>query len=196
MRLRTTTLLLHYAFSNVSHRASFLLTPARHCNRIRCERGLLHAKRLIHHINININEMILSSSLSSSSSSSIEDVRVDPDVEDTKERVKMMSDGDKMMTTYSEKETISSDHHAGNSYPKVERFIAIGSGGDDFADAMVMAVESVLDEPIPDASVKKRVSSMGRYISVNIGPVQLISRDQVKAVYEAMMKDSRLKFFF
>ncbi|KAL9660300.1 hypothetical protein QQ045_025113 [Rhodiola kirilowii] len=83
-----------------------------------------------------------------------------------------------------------------NSYPTVRRFIAIGSGGDDFADAMVFAVESVLQEPIPDGSVKKRVSSMGRYISVNIGPVQVTSRDQVKAVYEAMMKDARMRYFF
>jgi len=36
-----------------------------------------------------------------------------------------------------------------NSYPTVRGFTAIGTGGDDFVQAMVVAVESVLQEPIP-----------------------------------------------
>lgn len=36
-----------------------------------------------------------------------------------------------------------------NSYPTVRGFTAIGTGGDDFVQAMVVAVESVLQQPIP-----------------------------------------------
>ncbi|MBA0751146.1 hypothetical protein Gogos_002509 [Gossypium gossypioides] len=39
-----------------------------------------------------------------------------------------------------------------NSYPCVRGFIAIGTGGDDFVRAMVVAVESVLQQPIPESS--------------------------------------------
>ena len=37
-----------------------------------------------------------------------------------------------------------------NSYPTVRGFTAIGTGGDDFVQAMVVAVESVLQHPIPE----------------------------------------------
>jgi hypothetical protein len=39
-----------------------------------------------------------------------------------------------------------------NSYPTVRGFTAIGTGGDDFVQSMVVAVESVLQEPIPKVS--------------------------------------------
>ncbi|TJX35486.1 DUF493 domain-containing protein, partial [Soehngenia saccharolytica] len=41
-----------------------------------------------------------------------------------------------------------------NSYPTVRGFIAIGTGGDDFVQAMVGAVESVLQRPIPEGRVR------------------------------------------
>lgn len=37
-----------------------------------------------------------------------------------------------------------------NSYPTVRGFTAIGTGGDDFVQAMVVAVESVIQKPIPE----------------------------------------------
>ncbi|MQL94039.1 hypothetical protein Taro_026693 [Colocasia esculenta] len=37
-----------------------------------------------------------------------------------------------------------------NSYPTVRGFTAIGTGGDDFVHSMVVAVESVLEQPIPE----------------------------------------------
>ncbi|XP_021631208.1 uncharacterized protein LOC110628721 isoform X2 [Manihot esculenta] len=37
-----------------------------------------------------------------------------------------------------------------NSYPTVRGFTAIGTGGDDFVQAMVVAVESVIQQPIPE----------------------------------------------
>lgn len=37
-----------------------------------------------------------------------------------------------------------------NSYPTVRGFTAIGTGGDDFVQAMVVAVESVIQKPVPE----------------------------------------------
>ncbi|XP_059633530.1 uncharacterized protein LOC132276213 isoform X2 [Cornus florida] len=82
-----------------------------------------------------------------------------------------------------------------NSYPTVRGFTAIGTGGDDFVQAMVVAVESVIQKPIPEGRVKQKVSSGGKYVSVNIGPVQVISSEQVQAVYNAMRRDDRMKYF-
>ncbi|KAL3649886.1 hypothetical protein CASFOL_006289 [Castilleja foliolosa] len=82
-----------------------------------------------------------------------------------------------------------------NSYPTVREFTAIGTGGDDFVHAMVGAVESVLQQPIPQGQVKQKISSGGKYVSVNIGPVQVLSSEQVQAVYNAMRRDDRMKYF-
>ncbi|KAF3431042.1 hypothetical protein FNV43_RR25772 [Rhamnella rubrinervis] len=82
-----------------------------------------------------------------------------------------------------------------NSYPTVRGFTAIGTGGDDFVQAMVVAVESVIQQPIPEGRVRRKLSSRGKYVSVNIGPVQVISSEQVQAVYNAMRRDDRMKYF-
>ncbi|THG11647.1 hypothetical protein TEA_005894 [Camellia sinensis var. sinensis] len=52
-----------------------------------------------------------------------------------------------------------------NSYPTLRGFTAIGTGGDDFVQAMVVAVESVLQQPIPQGQVKHKLSSRGKYVS-------------------------------
>ncbi|XXG49871.1 hypothetical protein AAC387_Pa02g3925 [Persea americana] len=82
-----------------------------------------------------------------------------------------------------------------NSYPTVRGFTAIGTGGDDFVQAMVVAVESVLQHPIPKGRVTQKLSSRGKYVSVKIGPVQVVSSEQVQAVYNAMRRDDRMKYF-
>ncbi|KAK4265044.1 hypothetical protein QN277_026147 [Acacia crassicarpa] len=82
-----------------------------------------------------------------------------------------------------------------NSYPTVRGFTAIGTGGEDFVHAMVVAVESVIQQPIPEERVKQKVSSRGKYVSVNIGPIQVVSSEQVQAVYNAMRRDERMKYF-
>ncbi|KAK6930816.1 Uncharacterized protein family UPF0250, YbeD-like [Dillenia turbinata] len=82
-----------------------------------------------------------------------------------------------------------------NSYPTVRGFTAIGTGGDDFVQSMVVAVESVIQQPIPEGRVRQKVSSRGKYVSVNIGPVRVISSEQVQAVYNAMRRDDRMKYF-
>ncbi|GJZ02276.1 putative YbeD-like domain-containing protein, partial [Tanacetum coccineum] len=43
--------------------------------------------------------------------------------------------------------------------------------------------------------VKQKMSSGGKYVSVNIGPVQVVSSEQVQAVYNAMKSDERIKYF-
>lgn len=40
-----------------------------------------------------------------------------------------------------------------NSYPTVRGFTAIGTGGDDFVQAMVVAVESVIQKPVPEVYI-------------------------------------------
>lgn len=40
-----------------------------------------------------------------------------------------------------------------NSYPTVRGFTAIGTGGDDFVQAMVVAVESVIQQPVPEVCI-------------------------------------------
>ncbi|XP_052187169.1 uncharacterized protein LOC127797963 isoform X2 [Diospyros lotus] len=82
-----------------------------------------------------------------------------------------------------------------NSYPTIRGFTAIGTGGDDFVQSMVVAVESVLQQPIPEGQVKHKLSSRGKYVSVNIGPVRVVSSEQVQAVYNAMRRDDRMKYF-
>ncbi|XP_062217691.1 uncharacterized protein LOC133917880 [Phragmites australis] len=81
------------------------------------------------------------------------------------------------------------------TYPTVRGFTAIGTGGDDFVQSMVVAVESVLQERIPEGQISQKVSSKGKYVSVKIGPIRVVSGEQVQAVYNAMKKDERMKFF-
>lgn len=82
-----------------------------------------------------------------------------------------------------------------NSYPTERVFTAIGTGGDDFVQAMVVAVESVIQESIIQGQVKKKDSSGGKYVSVNIGPILVVNSEQVRAVYNAMRRDERMKYF-
>ena len=48
-----------------------------------------------------------------------------------------------------------------NSYPTVREFTAIGLGGDDFVQAMVVAVESVLQQQIPEVMTHLSLSDSG-----------------------------------
>ncbi|XP_043725266.1 uncharacterized protein LOC122671869 isoform X2 [Telopea speciosissima] len=98
------------------------------------------------------------------------------------------------VTDDSTNEWVSLDQKV-NSYPTVRGFTAIGTGGDDFVQAMVIAVESVLHQPIPEGRVRQKLSSRGKYVSVNIGPVKVVSSEQVQAVYNAMRRDDRMKYF-
>ncbi|ONK77796.1 uncharacterized protein A4U43_C02F10760, partial [Asparagus officinalis] len=66
-----------------------------------------------------------------------------------------------------------------HSYPMARGFTAIGTGGDDFVQAMVVAVESVLHEQITKGQVTRKLSSRGKYISVNIGPIRVHSSEQI-----------------
>lgn len=80
-----------------------------------------------------------------------------------------------------------------NVYPMIRDFTAIGTGGDEFVVAMVQAVESVIETP--GLTVTQKLSSQGKYVSVKIGGVTVTSSEQVRAVYDAMRKDVRMKYF-
>uniref|UniRef100_M8BS60 Uncharacterized protein n=1 Tax=Aegilops tauschii TaxID=37682 RepID=M8BS60_AEGTA len=82
-----------------------------------------------------------------------------------------------------------------NTYPTDRGFTAIGTGGEDFVHSMVDAVESVLQESIPKGQVSQKISSRGKYVSVKIGPIRVASSEQVQAVYRAMRRDNRMKYF-
>jgi putative lipoic acid-binding regulatory protein len=43
--------------------------------------------------------------------------------------------------------------------------------------------------------VSQKLSARGKYVSVKIGPVTVNSSDQVRAVYDAMKRDVRMKYF-
>ena len=81
-----------------------------------------------------------------------------------------------------------------NKYPIERNFQAIGTGGQDFQVAMVAAVEGILGA-IPESHVKSKSSSGGKYTSVNIGPCTVESSEQLTAIYQAMARDGRLKWW-
>ncbi|OQU84997.1 hypothetical protein SORBI_3004G154800 [Sorghum bicolor] len=62
-----------------------------------------------------------------------------------------------------------------------------GTVTDDTTDEWV-----VLDKK---GQISQKVSAKGKYVSVKIGPIRVVSKEQVQAVYNAMRKDERMKFF-
>ncbi|GAX78215.1 hypothetical protein CEUSTIGMA_g5657.t1 [Chlamydomonas eustigma] len=81
-----------------------------------------------------------------------------------------------------------------NKYPGMRTFTAIGSGGAEFGDAMVKAVEHVVGTVHPEC-VTLRPSSKGAYVSVKVGPVPVSTPDQVIEIFAKMKVDNRLKWF-
>lgn len=158
----------------------------------------IRAERRIHHrFNCSHDENLSSSSTESDQEPPQEAVlKAISEVSKTEGRVgqttNMVLGG--TVTDDSTDEWLSLDQKV-NTYPTVRGFTAIGTGGDDFVQAMVVAVESVIQHPIPQGQVKQKMSSGGKYVSVNIGPVQVVSSEQVQAVYNAMRRDDRMKYF-
>lgn len=70
-----------------------------------------------------------------------------------------------------------------NKYPGQRTFTAIGSGGDEFRDAMVAAVSSVVGT-VHQECVAQRPSSGGQYVSVKIGPVWVTTPEQVSQAWK------------
>lgn len=81
-----------------------------------------------------------------------------------------------------------------NQYPGHRDFKAIGSGGDDFKQTIVRAVEDIVG-PVNQDRVMLRPSSQGKFISVTLRDVKVQNPDQVLAVYAAMRKDKRLRYY-
>ncbi|GKB28718.1 putative YbeD-like domain-containing protein [Tanacetum coccineum] len=82
-----------------------------------------------------------------------------------------------------------------NTYPTVRGFTAIGTGGDDFVTSHGQCCRHQSFQHHSQGQVKQKMSSGGKYVSVNIGPVQVVSSEQVQAVYNAMKSDERMKYF-
>ena len=115
-----------------------------------------------------------------------------------------------------------------NQYPGRRDFKAIGSGGEDFKQTIVRAVEDVVG-PVKEDRVVQRPSSQGKFISITLKDVKVQNPDQVcrqaaslqtttsgvlsctaalvkhfytpdvylqvLAVYEAMRRDKRLRYY-
>ncbi|KAL0050214.1 hypothetical protein WJX82_006610 [Trebouxia sp. C0006] len=81
-----------------------------------------------------------------------------------------------------------------NQYPGHRDFKAIGSGGEDFKQTIVRAVEDVVG-PVKEDRVVQRPSSQGKFISITLKDVKVHNPDQVLAVYEAMRRDKRLRYY-
>ena len=83
-----------------------------------------------------------------------------------------------------------------NTYPYVREFKCIGSGGEEFVTAMLSAARSVAPstEVLRREEVIVRPSRNGTYVSVTVY-VTVASFEQVKATYELMRADERLRYF-
>jgi len=66
-----------------------------------------------------------------------------------------------------------------NQYPGRRDFKAIGSGGDDFKQTIVRAVENVLG-PVKEDRVLQRPSSQGKFVSITLKDVKVQNPDQVR----------------
>ncbi|GFR48457.1 hypothetical protein Agub_g10360 [Astrephomene gubernaculifera] len=80
-----------------------------------------------------------------------------------------------------------------NKYPIQRSFTAIGTGGQEFRQAMVSAVERVVG-CVHAECVSERHSSGRNYISVTVGPVWVESGDQIIQVYANMKSDPRARW--
>jgi putative lipoic acid-binding regulatory protein len=67
-----------------------------------------------------------------------------------------------------------------NKYPGQRVFTAIGTGGRDFKECMLKAVEDTVGK-VHVECIKETPSSGGKYVSVRIGPVWVRNADQVRA---------------
>lgn len=69
-------------------------------------------------------------------------------------------------------------HTQVNQYPGERDFKAIGSGGDDFKQNIVEAVEAIVG-PVRKDRIMQRPSSKGKFISVTLQNVKVQNPDQV-----------------
>lgn len=81
-----------------------------------------------------------------------------------------------------------------NSYPLVREFKCIGSGGEDFVTSLLAAAVEVTQRPLRREEVVVRFSRNRNYQSVSIW-IEVMSGEEVKAVYAALRKDPRLRYF-
>ncbi len=75
-----------------------------------------------------------------------------------------------------------------NKYPMQRSFTAVGTGGQEFRQAMVAAVERVVGS-VHEECVSERHSSQRKYISVTVGPVWIQNGDQVSRIPGSAFRD-------
>ncbi|PNW86137.1 hypothetical protein CHLRE_02g074700v5 [Chlamydomonas reinhardtii] len=81
----------------------------------------------------------------------------------------------------------------GDKFPIQRSFTAVGTGGQDFRQAMVAAVESVVGY-VHTECVAEKHSSAKKYISVTVGPVWVENGEQIIAIYQKMKDDARARY--
>ena len=81
-----------------------------------------------------------------------------------------------------------------NEYPLVREFKCIGSGGEDFVTSLLASAMEVTKRPLRREEVVVRQSRKGNYQSVCIY-VDVASGAEVKAIFAALKKDTRLRYF-
>lgn len=74
-----------------------------------------------------------------------------------------------------------------NQYPGQRDFKAIGSGGEDFKQTIVRAVEDIVG-PVQEDRVIQRPSSQGKFVSITLKDVQVENPDQVCTYYLQLHK--------
>ncbi|KAI3957056.1 hypothetical protein MKW92_047766 [Papaver armeniacum] len=85
-----------------------------------------------------------------------------------------------------------------NTYPTVRGFTAIGTGGEDFCTQWLLLLSLFFKSQSQRYFFRHCEAENifgGKYVSVNRGPVHVISSEQVQAVYNAMKRDVRMKYF-
>ena len=81
-----------------------------------------------------------------------------------------------------------------NQYPCVREFKCIGSGGEDFVASMMAAAQGVTGLALRREEVVVRASKTGKYSAVNLY-LEVGSGEEVMAIFSALQKDARLRFF-
>lgn len=81
-----------------------------------------------------------------------------------------------------------------NQYPCVREFKCIGSGGEDFVASMMAAAQGVTGLALCREEVVVRASKTGKYSAVNLY-LEVGSGEEVMAIFSALQKDARLRFF-
>jgi len=86
------------------------------------------------------------------------------------------------------------DERLGTEYPSMRNFKAIGAAEESYAEMVRETVSRGIGYAVPPMMVAKRASSTGKYWTVDVGPVEVKSQEQLVEIYTAIKADPRTKF--